>query len=56
MGKTALALNIALNACKMLQKRADKQHYVTFFSLEMSAEQLTARLITIDSGISYYKA
>ncbi|GFQ72424.1 replicative DNA helicase [Trichonephila clavata] len=56
MGKTALALNIALNACKMLQKRADKQHYVAFFSLEMSAEQLTARLITIDSGISYYKA
>uniref|UniRef100_A0A1B0FAQ8 DNA 5'-3' helicase n=1 Tax=Glossina morsitans morsitans TaxID=37546 RepID=A0A1B0FAQ8_GLOMM len=56
MGKTALALNIALNACKMLQKRADKQHNVAFFSLEMSAEQLTARLITIDSGISYYKA
>ncbi len=56
MGKTALALNIALNACKMLQKRADKQHHVAFFSLEMSAEQLTARLITIDSGISYYKA
>ncbi len=56
MGKTALALNIALNACKVLQKRGDKQHYVAFFSLEMSAEQLTTRLITIDSGISYYKA
>lgn len=56
MGKTALVLNIAFNACKVLQKRADKQHYVAFFSLEMSAEQLAARLITIDSGISYYKA
>ncbi|MDN5247747.1 MAG: replicative DNA helicase [Wolbachia endosymbiont of Tyrophagus putrescentiae] len=53
MGKTALALNIALNACKILQQ---KQRYVAFFSLEMSAEQLTARLVTIDSGISYYKA
>lgn len=56
MGKTALALNIALNACKILQKRTDKQYYVAFFSLEMSAEQLTARLVTIDSGVSYYRA
>ncbi|UWI83189.1 replicative DNA helicase [Wolbachia endosymbiont of Howardula sp.] len=57
MGKTALALNIALTACKYLQKRVnDKQHHIAFFSLEMSAEQLTARLITIDSGISYHQA
>ncbi|WP_333023521.1 replicative DNA helicase [Wolbachia endosymbiont of Pentidionis agamae] len=55
MGKTALALNIALNVCKVLHER-DKQNYVVFFSLEMSAEQLTARLITIDSGVGYYKA
>ena len=47
---------VALNACKVLQKRADKQHYVAFFSLEMSVEKLTARLIAIGSGISYYKA
>ncbi|MBV0899266.1 MAG: replicative DNA helicase [Wolbachia endosymbiont of Fragariocoptes setiger] len=57
MGKTALALNMALNACKNLQKNiTSKQNYVAFFSLEMSAEQLTARLVTIDSGVSYYKA
>ncbi|WFW29681.1 MAG: replicative DNA helicase [Wolbachia endosymbiont of Menacanthus eurysternus] len=56
MGKTALALNIALNACKFLYKKTNKHHYVVFFSLEMSAEQLTARLITIDSKVSYYKA
>ncbi|MCV3769475.1 MAG: replicative DNA helicase, partial [Wolbachia pipientis] len=55
MGKTALALNIALNACKILQKRESEKHYVAFFSLEMSAEQLATRLITIDSGISYYR-
>ncbi|QKX01691.1 replicative DNA helicase [Wolbachia endosymbiont of Cruorifilaria tuberocauda] len=56
MGKTALALNIALNACKVLQERGNEQHYVAFFSLEMSAEQLAARLVTIDSGVSYYRA
>ncbi|WP_339047810.1 replicative DNA helicase [Candidatus Mesenet endosymbiont of Phosphuga atrata] len=55
MGKTAFALNMALNACKALQKNTEEQH-VGFFSLEMSAEQLTARLMTIESGISYYKA
>ncbi|OEY86741.1 replicative DNA helicase [Wolbachia pipientis] len=56
MGKTAMALNIALNACKVLHTNFDGQRYIAFFSLEMSAEQLTARLITIESGISYYKA
>lgn len=54
MGKTAFALNMALNACKAMQKNTEE--HVGFFSLEMSAEQLTARLMTIESGISYYKA
>ncbi|KJV69022.1 replicative DNA helicase [Candidatus Neoehrlichia procyonis] len=53
MGKTALALNMALNACKVL-KKDDKS--VGFFSLEMSAEQLTSRIISIESEVSSYKA
>ena len=40
MGKTSIALNIALNAAKKAQKA------VAFFSLEMSREQIGARLIS----------
>ncbi len=40
MGKTAFALNLAINA-------ASAGHKVAFFSLEMSAEQLQARLMSI---------
>ncbi len=40
MGKTSLALNIALNAALRLHK------HVAFFSLEMSAEQLALRLLS----------
>ncbi|QIN46407.1 replicative DNA helicase [Mycoplasma capricolum subsp. capripneumoniae] len=39
MGKTAFALNLALNA-------AIKEHKVALFSLEMSKEQLIARLLS----------
>ncbi len=46
MGKTAFALNLAVNAAK--NKMA-----VGFFSLEMSAEQLTLRLLSTESGISH---
>lgn len=53
MGKTALALNMALNACKSLR---DKGKSVGFFSLEMSAEHIASRLISIESEISSYKA
>ena len=45
MGKTALALNIALNVAKSNYK-------VGFFSLEMSKEQLSFRLLSLDSGIN----
>lgn len=45
MGKTALALSIALHASHKLQKR------VAFFSLEMSDEQLAQRLLANLSGI-----
>ncbi len=40
MGKTAFSLNLAYNA-------ASQGHKVAFFSLEMSAEQLQARLMSI---------
>lgn len=58
MGKTAFAINFALNACKALITRHEKfgngeerPPTVGFFSLEMSAEQLGTRLLSIMSGI-----
>ncbi len=45
MGKTALSLNIGLNICKNLNLP------VLFFSLEMSKEQLTYRLLTHETTI-----
>ena len=44
MGKTALALNFALNA-------AERGNGILFFSLEMSADQLAYRLISRLSGV-----
>lgn len=46
MGKTALALSIAKNA-------AEQNYAVGFLSLEMAAEQLTLRLLSMDSGIAH---
>lgn len=47
MGKTALALSIA--------SQAAKNGFTTgFFSLEMSAEQLTLRLLSSESGIAHH--
>ena len=45
VGKTALALNFALNAARRYRK------VVGFFSLEMSAEQLVLRLLSMETGI-----
>ena len=47
MGKTAFALNIAINA-------SNNGCVVGFFSLEMSAEQLTLRLLSMQSGIAHH--
>ena len=46
MGKTSIALNIALNVAK---KNPDKT--VAFFSLEMSREQLVSRLLSNESFV-----
>jgi replicative DNA helicase len=55
MGKTALATNIAYNAARADRPPEDSggsgTHRVLFFSLEMSSEQLAARLISQESGI-----
>lgn len=68
MGKTALAVNLALNCTKVVaknfeqQRKAHPDEYATkkpaaigFFSLEMSSEQLASRMISMISGISTVK-
>jgi len=46
MGKTALATNIAMNAAKAFAETTGKEgSAVAFFSLEMSSEQLSTRLL-----------
>ena len=50
MGKTALATNIAFHAAKNIQKQGIKSS-VAFFSLEMSSEQLSTRILSEQSRI-----
>ena len=50
MGKTALATNIAFNAAKKLQE-SEKKSSIAFFSLEMSSEQLSTRILAEQSRI-----
>ncbi len=50
MGKTALATNIAFNAAKNIEKKGSKST-VAFFSLEMSSEQLSTRILSEQSRI-----
>ena len=50
MGKTALATNIAFNAAKKIQEMGEKSS-VAFFSLEMSSEQLSTRILAEQSRI-----
>ncbi|MFT6332207.1 MAG: replicative DNA helicase [Lentimonas sp.] len=58
MGKTALAINIVVNACKFLNKdvveEKDKKA-VGFFSLEMSSDQLSARILSMETSINATK-
>ncbi len=50
MGKTALATNIAFNAAKNIQDKGEKST-IAFFSLEMSSEQLSTRILAEQSRI-----
>ena len=51
MGKTSLATNIAFNAAQKLQD-SGKKSSIAFFSLEMSSEQLSTRIISEQAKIS----
>ena len=58
MGKTAVAINIAVNACKALNPDFDdkKNHKaVGFFSLEMSSDQLASRILSMECSINATK-
>ena len=50
MGKTALATNIAYHAAQTLMGRQEKSS-VAFFSLEMSSEQLSTRILSEQAKI-----
>ena len=50
MGKTALATNIAFNAAQKIQSNGKKSS-IAFFSLEMSSEQLSTRILAEQSRI-----
>jgi len=50
MGKTALATNIAFNAARKIQE-SGKKSTIAFFSLEMSSEQLSTRILAEQSRI-----
>ena len=52
MGKTSLAVNIGLNAASPKNKNGGP---VAFFSLEMSAEQIATRLLSIKSSVDSSK-
>ena len=50
MGKTSLATNIAFNAAKFIQDKSKKSS-IAFFSLEMSSEQLSTRILSEQARI-----
>ncbi|MDR0571873.1 MAG: replicative DNA helicase [Rickettsiales bacterium] len=58
MGKTTLAINIAYNVALNFKEEYDKtgkKKSVGFFSLEMPANQITAKILSIETGISTEK-
>jgi replicative DNA helicase len=55
---TALGINIAVNACKFLNQDIDdpkNKKAVGFFSLEMSSDQLAARILSMEASINATK-
>lgn len=52
MGKTSLALNMALNAAKAAANNEQGGGNVAVFSFEMSTEQLASRLLSSSAGVS----
>ena len=52
---TALGINIAFNACKYLNQNPAEKKAVGFFSLEMSADQLASRILSMECSINATK-
>ncbi|KJV51974.1 replicative DNA helicase [Orientia tsutsugamushi str. Gilliam] len=57
MGKTALGVNLAVNACKYFfitqqNSKVNITPSVGFFSLEMSSQQISTRILSIESEIN----
>ena len=58
MGKTALGINVAVNACKAMNQGITdpkEKKAVGFFSLEMSSDQLAARILSMETSINATK-
>lgn len=62
MGKSSLALTLAVNACQYLEKNLNQnlasesdRASVAFFSLEMPSEQLSSRTLSMQTGIESSK-
>jgi len=55
MGKTSLAVNVAQNAATAMLAGASNGCAVGVFSLEMSADQLAARMLSSAAGISAHQ-
>ena len=58
MGKTALGINVAVNACKVMNQGITdpkEKKAVGFFSLEMSSDQLAARILSMETSINATK-
>jgi len=52
MGKTSFAINVAQNAASALARNGNNGCAVGVFSLEMSADQIAARMLSSAAGIS----
>lgn len=55
MGKTALAINIAIKIAKEFHSNSIEKKSIVFFSLEMSAEQIASRILSIETDIDSAK-
>jgi replicative DNA helicase len=52
MGKTAFAMNLAVNVCRhIVDPEKQRRAVVHFFSLEMDSEQLAARVLSSESNV-----
>ncbi|WP_029609046.1 replicative DNA helicase [Mycoplasma simbae] len=55
IGKTALALNIAVNVSQQNKKNSNRKRRVAFFSLEMPPKQLMGRIYSMVASVDQFK-